>query len=144
MTSVFLDTDVILDLFIDRQPHHAVALRLFSYLQVNAATIQAYTAPVIIANVAYLLGRARTETYAVQKIKGLRDLVRVLPMSETDVDRAIQSPGNDFEDSLQCHCATANAVKLIVTRNGDDFLNQGVQVVEPAEFMMMDVSAKST
>jgi predicted nucleic acid-binding protein len=144
VTSVFLDTDVILDLFIEREPHHSVALRFFSYLQVHADSIQAYTSPVVIANVGYILGKARSESYAVQKIKGLRDFVRVLPMTEAEVDRAIQRPGDDFEDSLQYHCATASAVKIIVTRNGDDFLTEGVEALEPDEFMKMNLSEKST
>ena len=144
MTSVFLDTDVILDLFIEREPHHSVALRFFSYLQVHADSIHAYTSPVVIANVGYILGKARSESYAVRKIKGLRDFVRVLPMTEAEVDRAIQRPGNDFEDSLQYHCAIASAVKIIVTRNGDDFLTDGVQTLEPDEFIKMDLSEKAT
>lgn len=144
MTSVFLDTDVILDLFIEREPHHSIALRFFSYLQVHAESIQAYTSPVVIANVGYILGKARSETYAVQKIKGLRDFVDILPMTEAEIDHAIQRPGDDFEDSLQYHCATANAVNIIVTHNGDDFLTEGVQTLEPDEFLKMDVSKSST
>ena len=144
MTSVFIDTDVILDLFIEREPHHTVALRFFSYLQVHGDSIQAYTSPVVIANVAYILAKARSESYAIQKIKGLRDFVRVLPMSEAEVDQAIHRPGDDFEDSLQYHCAIASAVKIIVTRNGDDFLTEGVQTLEPEELIKMDVSEKPT
>lgn len=144
MTSVFLDTDVILDLFIEREPHHSVALRFFSSLQVHSESIQAYTSPVVIANVGYILGKARSESYAVQKIRGLRDFVRVLPMTEVEIDRAIQRPGDDFEDSLQYHCAIASAVNIIVTRNGDDFLTEGVQTLEPDEFMKMDLAEKST
>lgn len=144
MTSVFLDIDVILDLFIEREPHHSVALRFFSYLQLHADSIRAYTSPVVIANSGYILGKAQSESYAVQKIKGLRDFVRILPMTEAEVDRATQWPGKDFEDSLQYHCATASAVKIIVTRNGDDFLTEGVQALEPDEFMEMDLSEKPT
>lgn len=86
MTNIFLDTDVILDLFIDREPHHTMALRFFSYLERNCDTIQAYTSPVVIANVAYLLGRAKSEKYAVGKIKHLRTLVQVLQKGEANVD----------------------------------------------------------
>ncbi len=144
MNSVFLDTDVILDLFIEREPHHSVALRFFSYLQVHADSIQAYTSPVVIANVGYILGKARSQSYATRKIEGLRDFVRVLPMTEAEVDRAIQRPCDGFEDSLQYHCASASAVRIIVTRNGDDFLTEGVQALEPDQFIKMGLSEKST
>ena len=144
MNSVFLDTDVILDLFIEREPHHSVALRFFSYLEVHADSIQAFTSPVVIANVAYIVGKARSESYAVQKIKGLRDYVRIHSMSEAEVDHAVLRPGDNFEDSMQYHCATAGGIKTIISRNGDDFLTDGVQVLEPNEFMKMNLAEKST
>ena len=116
----------------------------FSYLQVYADTVVAFTSPVVIANVACIPGRARSEAYAVRKIKGLRELVRVLPMGQAEVDCAIEKPGDDFEDSLQYHCAVAGAVRIIVTRNTDDFQTQGIQVLEPQEFIKMDHAGKIT
>ena len=68
----------------------------------------------------------------------------VLPLAEAEVDRAIQTPSDDFEDSLQYYCATASAVKITVTRSGDDFLTEGVQALEADEFMKMDLPGKST
>lgn len=44
MPKVFVDTDVILDLFIRRDPHHREALRFFSHMKKNK--IQSYTAPI--------------------------------------------------------------------------------------------------
>lgn len=143
MTKLILDTDVILDLFIERQPHHAIALRFFSYLQLHSERITAYTSPVVIANVAYILGKARSESYAIQKIRGLRDFVGVLPMSESEVDDAIHSPGRALEDSLQYHCAAAGAVKVIITRNGDDFPKTNLQTMEPEEFMYIHSAGES-
>jgi predicted nucleic acid-binding protein len=144
VTKVFLDTDVLLDLFIDREPHHTIAMHFFSYLQTHANRVQAFTSPVAIANVSYILGRAKSESYALRKIQGLRDFVRVLPMTEADVDSSIQRPGPDFEDSLQYHCAIASDVRTIITRNRTDFLAPGVQILEPAEFVKMDSSDQSS
>jgi hypothetical protein len=87
---------------------------------------------VVIANIAYILTVAESESYAVRKIKGLRKLVGVLPVGEPEVDRAADRPGADFEDSLHYHCATAAGVRFIVTRNRDDFLTDGVQILDPA------------
>jgi predicted nucleic acid-binding protein len=140
---VFLDTNVILDLFIEREPHHEIALRFFSYLERNASTVWSCTSPVVIANVSYLLGRAKSERYAVRKLAWLRRIVRVVPMSEDDVDHAIGSPGDDFTDSLQYHCARANAVSVIVTRNAADFPVAGVTIVSPEEFMTMDATDRT-
>lgn len=49
---VFLDTDVILDLLTEREPHFEAAVELFLHIQDK--TIRAYTSPVIIANIFYI------------------------------------------------------------------------------------------
>ncbi len=49
--------------------------------------------------------------------KYLRDFVRVLPMTEAQIDSAVQRPG-------------------------DDFLTEGVQALEPDEFMKIELSEK--
>jgi predicted nucleic acid-binding protein len=60
--SVFLDTDVILDLFIRREPHHGLALRLFSRLR--RSKTKCVTSPVVVANLYYLLAKLRSKAYA--------------------------------------------------------------------------------
>ena len=37
MDNVFVDTDVVLDLFIRREPHHTEALQLFTYIKRSKA-----------------------------------------------------------------------------------------------------------
>ena len=144
MTKVFVDADVILDLFIDREPHHSVAMRFFSYADANAASIALYTSPVVIANVAYLLGRAKSHAYAVDRLARLRQFVGVLPMGESVIDDAIRRPGGEFEDSLQYHCARANELTVIITRNVKDFITDSVQIMTPSEFLTVDFMEKST
>ena len=135
---ILVDSDAVLDLFLDREPHHAVALRFFSHLQRNQQTIEAYVSPVAVANVEYLLSKANTQTYAINKIRGLRNFLSVAAMDQKVVDQAISNPHRDFEDSLQYHCALARGLGWIVTRNGRDFLNEGIEVVTPEEFMAID------
>lgn len=135
---------MILDLFLDREPHHAVALRFFSYLQRNRETIDAHASPVALADVGYLLSKANSQDYAVAKLKGLREFLGVASMDQTVVDRAIGNPYRDLEDSLQYHCALASDIGWIVTRNGRDYLNEDLEVVTPEEFMAIDFMDKST
>ena len=53
---IFIDTDVILDLLTEREPHFEAAVELF--LQIQDKTILAYTSPVIIANIFYILNKS--------------------------------------------------------------------------------------
>ena len=50
---VFLDSDVILDLLTEREPHFDSVLDLF--ILIENKKIQGYTSPVVIANVFYII-----------------------------------------------------------------------------------------
>ena len=144
MHRILVDSDVILDLFLDREPHHSVALRFFSHLDTNPDTIAGFMSPVAVANVVYILSKAHSEGYAVRKMAGLRDVLRVAPMSESNVDAALRKPLRDFEDTLQYHCAQENELKTIITRNVQDYPQEGLSVLTPQEFLAMDIVDKST
>ena len=135
MRSVFLDTDVILDLFVRREPHHGVALRLFSYLSRSEA--RCVTSPVVVANLYYLLAKLRNKPYALERIRRLRRLVAVAAMDETVVDAALSAPHKDFEDSLQYQCALRNDIPTLITRNTGDFPKHRITVLNPTDYMDM-------
>ena len=144
MHRILVDSDVILDLFLEREPHHSISLRFFSYLQRNQEAIEAFVSPVAVANVEYLLSKAHSQAYAVKKLNGLRALLGVAMMNQSVVDAAIQTPHRDFEDSLQYFCAVENDLGWIVTRNGRHYLSEDAQIVTPEEFMAIDFMEKST
>ncbi len=138
MRSVFVDTDVILDLFIRRDPHHTNALRLFSHLR--RAETRCFTSPVVVANVYYLLAKIRSKTYALERVRRLRTLLDVASIDQAAVDAAMASPHKDFEDSLQYQCAIRNDIKTIVTRNTRDFPKDRLAVLNPGDYL--DMAAK--
>jgi predicted nucleic acid-binding protein len=136
--SVFVDTDVILDLFIQREPHHTSALRLFSHLRRKKTLC--LTSAVVVANVYYLLAKIRSNRYALERIRRLRRLVGVASIDQAAVDAAIASPYRDFEDSLQYQCAVKNDIGILITRNARDFPKDKLSVVNPADYL--DMAAK--
>jgi predicted nucleic acid-binding protein len=144
MHSILIDSDVILDLFIDREPHHSVALRFFSYLDLNTDSITGYTSPVALANVAYILTKVQSQRYAVGKIRALRKILHVATIDSPIVDAAIANPGKDFEDALQYQCAIANELAVIVTRNTKHYPHEPLSIARPQELIAMDIQEKST
>ena len=141
MHSVFLDTDVILDLFIHREPHHTEALHLFSFLKSKG--IQGYTSPVVIANVYYMMAKLESKKYALQKTRKLRNLIHVAALDSGMVDAALQSPHRDFEDSIQYYCAVQNGITFLITRNVRDYPKENVRIVLPVEYMRMSAASTS-
>ena len=144
MHRILIDSDVVLDLFMAREPHHSIALRFFSYLDLNSDTVIGYASPIAIANVIYILTKAQSQTYAIKKIRALRQMLRIVPIDEAVVSTAIQVPGKDFEDTLQYHCAVASELTAIVTRNVKDYPRDVISILTPQEFLAMDFMEKST
>jgi len=133
MTSVFLDADVILDFYVQREPHHQLALRLFTHLK--RAKTRCYTSAVIIANIYYMLARIENGRYAPEKIRRLRNFVAIAPLNEATIDAALSSPYKDFEDSIQLHCAMQNGIEVLITRNVRDYPKAHLHVVDPGQYL---------
>ena len=127
-----------------REPHHSVALRFFSYLDLNTSTVVGHVSPLAIANVAYILRKSQSQGYAIKKIRVLRRILHVVSLDSPAVDAAIASPGKDFEDTLQYQCAVANKLSIIVTRNIKHYPRDALTIVTPQEFLAMDFMDKST
>ena len=133
MSSVFLDTDVVLDLYIERQPHHDIALKLLSKLK--RTKIRCYTSPIVIANVHYILSKLEGREYAIDKIRKLRKLISIAPIDNLIIDSAITSPYKDFEDSIQFHCAIKNNVNIFITRNIRHYPKEQLRVSDPTQYL---------
>lgn len=130
---IFVDSDVILDHLLDRPPFNRHAELLFK--KAFKGEFEAYTSPVVYANLFYVLRKAAGAETAKAGLKKLRVLLKILPMDESVVDSALGSPMPDFEDSLQYHCAAKSGLKIIVTRNGKDYKGNPVSLYSPEEFL---------
>lgn len=65
----------------------------------------------------------------------LLQIVSVAGVTETEIQTALQSDWNDFEDAVQYFTAQNIEVSYIVTRNKRDYLLSDIEVVEPQEFL---------
>jgi len=65
----------------------------------------------------------------------LRVLFDVLSVSETEIDKALYSNFNDFEDAVQHYCALKNNCDYIITRDSKDFKNSEIPVMTVIEFL---------
>ncbi|MHC4870981.1 MAG: type II toxin-antitoxin system VapC family toxin [Planctomycetota bacterium] len=130
---VFLDADVILDLLTERKPHFLPAVELFTMIQDKQ--VFAYTSPVVIANLFYLLVRHSTRKKAVQSLIKLKTLVKVLNCGDNEIELALASDFKDFEDSIQYYTALENDMDILITRNIKDYKSANIPVVTPYEFV---------
>lgn len=132
MAKVFVDTDVILDLYVARQPFHEASLRFFSRLVQGG---NGFTSALVISNVHYVLSKIKNRRYALERVRALRKLVSVAPVDQEIVDAALAGAGKDFEDDIQYQCALRNGMDVFVTRNTRHFPVGPLTFTSPAEYV---------
>ena len=137
MKKILIDTDVILDLFFDREPFTSHASRLFS--KIESGQLRAYITPVICSNVYYILRRSAGHGKVTEKLMQLLRIINILPMDEKIVLHALHSDFRDFEDALQYQAALkADLIDVILTRNVRDYRNSEIAVMSPQNFLLQE------
>lgn len=133
-SDVFLDSDVILDYLLKREPFNVPAREIFG-IAFNKE-IQIYFSSLTVANVHYLLRKQYGNEGALDKITELLRFCKVLPVSEKEIFSAIKSGFSDFEDAIQNFAAIQNPeIKGIITRNSSDYKKSKIPVFTPEVFL---------
>ncbi|MBI5140930.1 MAG: PIN domain-containing protein [Nitrospirae bacterium] len=134
MNGIFIDSDIFIDLLAKRQ-HHIEAGELLMMIQEQK--VKAYTTPIVLANVDYIITKFANKAVSRRAIKSLRKYVSVLTMDQTIVDSALESEFIDFEDAMQYYSAEKQQMDFIVTRNKKDYRKGDLKVVTAREFVDM-------
>ena len=126
---ILLDTDVLIDVALDRQPHSTSAMELLDRIEHGAegACVAWHT----LANFYYLVRPVRGG----QKTRAfILELLRFVGVAATDTESmryAAQLPMADFEDAMQVAAGRACGARYIVTRNVRDYGNAPIPVLPP-------------
>jgi len=135
MDKVLLDTDVLLDFYLDRQPFSEFSSQAIALCELKE--IKGFVTPVIISNLYYLLRRNATHNKVISKMSVLLSFVDVLVMDKSVILDALKSGFRDFEDSLQHSSAVANGqINIILTRNIKDYKASNLSVMTPETYVL--------
>lgn len=133
MRRILLDTNIVLDVLLKRQPFvvEASAIwhandegRLVGYLMASALT-----------DIFYIARRLAGRETARAAIQTCLDAFEFCPVDRHTLELALLRSGTDFEDNLQMVCAELSQLDAIVTRDPDDFKMSSVVVLTPAQLL---------
>ena len=132
MKKVFLDTNVVIDLLDKREPFYREAVSLFTLAYNKKITL--YISALTFATASYLL-RKHGKTEMRLLLDNLRKLSKITAIGEKEIDDALASTFDDYEDALQYYSALHKEVEAIITRNKKDFNSSKIPVLTPTEFL---------
>ena len=131
MKKVFLDTNIVADLFLKREPFCENSLKLFTLGFHKKLTL--YVSSLSYATLAYLVRKMKKEE-RVLLFEKLRNITETTTVDRQTVDKALISDFSDLEDALQYYSAVNAKVDVVLTRNKKDFVEANVPVMTPDEF----------
>ncbi len=133
MTKIFVDSDIILDLLLKREPHYLPAATLLSL--VEKKQLSAYTTPVVIANIYYISARLTDKKIALENVRKLLSLLKITPVDEKTLLLAIDSRFSDFEDAVQYYAAKSRGISCFITQNKSDYKVADMTICTAAEYL---------
>ncbi|MDE7211574.1 MAG: PIN domain-containing protein [Lachnospiraceae bacterium] len=132
---VLIDTNVILDFLVTREPFYRASAEILS--RCAAGELAGYIAFHSVPNLWYIL-RKTPEEKRREWMEDICSFLRVTGAEHEEVVGAIRRKDfPDFEDCLQDKCAKSAGAEYIITRNPSDFMNSEVPAVEPEIFLEM-------
>ena len=127
-----IDSNIILDVMLEREPFYRTSGKVLELCEKKK--IHGFVTASTITDFFYITRKA---TGSVDKacavIEKTLEIVKVLPVTNEDINRALMIKAKDFEDCLLAVCAKNNHCDAIVTRNSNDFRNFGISLLTPEE-----------
>lgn len=131
---VILDTNVVLDVLLARQPFALAAAKIFALAE--QSRIQAWVCATTVTTIDYLLSQSLSRKKAREAIRRLLAILDVALVNRSVLERALASPMQDFEDAVLAEAGALAGVRIIVTRNTRDFSRASLSALTPHEFLV--------
>ena len=133
MKQVLIDTNIILDIALEREPFFATANNLFG--KIDDGKIKGFVTASSVTDIYYISKKACGRAKTIEFIRELIDILDVLSVSKATIVNALDTDFKDFEDAVQYCVAEMNSIDIIVTRNKSDFKLSDIEVCTPEELM---------
>ena len=132
---VLFDTNVVLDVLLDREPYAAPAVTLFG--QVAQRRLQGLLGATTLTTIHYLAEKAVGRRRARRHLETLLGLFEVAVVDRAVLTGALELRFGDFEDAVLHEAAAHAGATGIVTRDLAGFRNARLTVYAPRELVRL-------
>ena len=130
---MLLDTNIILDVALERQPFVENSEIVISL--VEQGQLEAYISASSFGDLYYIIRREKGRDLALEFLREIVTVCQVATVDMTAINMALAANLRDFEDAIQYSTAVVNQLDAIVTRNSQDFTVTIPRIITPEQLI---------
>ena len=131
---VLLDTNVLLDFLLEREPFKKDAEELFA--AIDSGQIIGFVTATTLTDIFYIARKhTRSLELAREAVSSTLDTMTICPVNRNVLEAAFASGLTDFEDAVQIYSAIAQNLDAIVTRDAKGFVSSTIPVYAIQELL---------
>jgi predicted nucleic acid-binding protein len=131
---VLIDTNIVLDFLLQREPFSQDAELLFQ--AISAGQIIGYVTATTLTDIFYISRkRTRSVEQARQAVSEILTAMVICPINRAVLESAFNSGLVDFEDAVQIFGAVAQGLDAILTRDSKGFLSSPIPILSIQEML---------
>jgi predicted nucleic acid-binding protein len=133
---LLIDTNIILDWILDRQPFAKASKNVMELCIKNV--LCGYLAAHTILNIFYIIRKDKSVSERKEIHLMLCDSFEIIDVEKPMIVEALENEKwQDLEDGLQMLCAAQQKLDYIITRNIKDFTNSKIEALSPEDFLQI-------
>ncbi len=132
---VLFDTNVILDVLLDREPFSTHASQLMS--MVERGELIGLVCAISITTIHYLVAKVLGRSKALVHVKAILSLFDVAPVNRPVLENALAPEFDDFEDAVIHEAARSFGADCIVTRDLRGFASSKIPALNPLQLIKL-------
>jgi predicted nucleic acid-binding protein len=138
MRNVFIDSNIILDVFLKNPGFWEKSTIILKLCEVKILT--GFISSSSVTDLFYIIKKNKNTAVARKALAYILAVFDVINIDKADLVQAYNLLIDDFEDALQSWCADKTAASVIITRNTNDFVNSAVPAILPDDFLQRLIS----
>ena len=129
MRRILFETNVVLDVLLDRQPYVEASAAVWAAVETGRS--EGMLSAHAVTTIHYLVRKEKGNVKARRIISAILRVFRVAAVDGTVIQEALQLPFSDFEDAVTAAAARLAGCECIVTRDPKGFRGSPVRALTP-------------
>lgn len=135
MKKIFLDTNILLDVFLERHPFCEPAQIIWSL--VERKKLNGAISAISILNSFFIIKKLASTEKAYQAIAALQEGFKIIAADGPLLKTAYQGHFPDFEDAIQYYSAVKFKADAIISRDPSGFIQSKIPILDGPQFLAL-------